>query len=125
MTRFLIIAFLFATAHTFAINPSAIKDPTAIIDHEIIRLDDLIKATEQSLEVQKRLKGEIIEYQKAQNQFLANPKDNEQLLKVVKAAHKTLRTIKDNHLEALFDADFIDELTVLSQPAAKKGIPKP
>jgi hypothetical protein len=47
------------------------------------------------------------------------------LLKVVKSAYRTLQSIKSNNLIQTFDTDFIDELTVLSQPATKRVIPKP
>ena len=110
---------------SYAAAPSAIKDPEALIGNEIVRLDELIQSTQLSLDTLIKLKSEIIEYQKVQLQFLANPKDNDLLLRVVKSAHKTLRTIKDNKLEKMFDPDFIDELTVLSQPANKRGVPKP
>lgn len=124
--RTLILAsFLLAFTAASADAPAAIKDPDAMIGNELARLDDLIQATQQSLDTLKRLKGEIIDYQKTQLQFLANSKDNELLMKVVKSAYKALRTIKDNKLEKMFDPDFIDELTVLAQPAAKRGIPKP
>lgn len=124
--RTLILAsFLLAFTAASADAPAAIKDPDAMIGNELARLDDLIQATQQSLDTLKRLKGEIIDYQKTQFQFLANTKDNELLMKVVKSAYKALRTIKDNKLEKMFDPDFIDELTVLAQPAAKRGIPKP
>ena len=104
---------------------ASIKDPAALIGNEISRLDSLIQATEKSLDAQRKLRVQIAEYQKLQDLFLKNPKDNDLLLKVVKSAYRTLQTIKENHLSQTFDADFIDELTVLSQPATKRGIPKP
>lgn len=121
----IIASFILASTTAFAAATPGIKDPEALIGNEIARLDDLIQATEMSLEAQKKLKAEILDYQQLQNQFLNNSKDNELLLKLVKSAHRTLRTIKDNRLENMFDTDFIDELTVLSQPAAKRGVPKP
>ncbi|MEI8365049.1 MAG: hypothetical protein WCF65_01405 [Parachlamydiaceae bacterium] len=105
--------------------PAAVKDPATIVSHELLRLDTLIRATEQSLEGQKKLRSMIVDYQKLQEQFLKNQSDNELLLKVVKSAYKILQNIKENHLTQTFDTDFIEELTVLSQPAAKRGIPKP
>lgn len=105
--------------------PAAIKDPEALIGNEIARLDVLIQATEQSLEGQKNLSIQIKEYQKLQTQYLKNLQNNDLLLKLVKNANKTLQMIKDNHLVQTFDPDFIDELTVFSQPITKRGIPKP
>lgn len=122
------IPFLFLLLFAFQAHgevPSPIKDPNALIGNEISRLDTLIQATELSLEGQKKLRGQILEYQKLQDQYLGNSKDNDLLMKLVKSAYRTLQTIKDNHLEQTFDADFIDELTILSQPASKRGIPRP
>lgn len=104
--------------------PLPIKDPTFLVASELNRLDILILATEKSLGSQKLLREHIVEYQKAHEQFSKNPNDNDRLFKVVKAAHKTLQSIKENHLEQDFDSDFIDELTVLAQPALKRSIPK-
>ena len=105
--------------------PSSIQDPAMIVNNELVRLDTLIQATEQTLEGEKKLRGMIVEYQKFHEQFLKKPEDNELLFKVVKSAHKTLETIKENHLTQTFDKEFIDELTVLAQPATKRGIPNP
>jgi hypothetical protein len=101
-----------------------VKDPAQLIPNEIARLDTLIQATEQSLEGQKILREQMIEYQKLQEQYLKHPQDNDLLFKVIKSAYRTLQTIKTNHLTQTFDTDFIDELTVLSKPATKRGIPK-
>lgn len=122
---FLLLLPVIACLQIQADIPLSIKDPEALIGNEIARLDTLIQATEQSLEGQKKLRTLIVEYQKVQKQYLNTPQDNDLLFKVVKAAHRTLQTIKENHLVQTFDTDFIDELTVLSQPVAKRGIPKP
>lgn len=122
---FVFVFLTFACFQTHADIPAAIKDPAALIGNEISRLDTLIEATEQSLEGQKKLRAQIVEYQKIQELYLKKPQDNDLLLKVVKSAYRTLQTIKENHLIQTFDSDFIDELTVLSQPATKRGVPKP
>jgi hypothetical protein len=44
---------------------------------------------------------------------------------MIKSAYATLNTIKENHLEQTFDPDFISELTIISQVAKKRGVPKP
>lgn len=103
----------------------AIKDPAALINTELGRLDTLIQATQQSLDGQKKLKEKIIEYKKIQEQYLQKPTDNDLLLRLVKSAHRTLELIKETHLGQTFDPEFINELTVFSQPINKRGIPKP
>lgn len=116
----------FCTAESSS-NPglTAVKDPNALIGNELIRLDTLIKATEQSLGGQKKLRDRIVEYQKTQDLYLAHPMDNDLLLQLVKSAHRTLESIKENHLIHTFDPDFIDELKVLSKASSKRTIPKP
>jgi len=118
------IVLLTCCGMSYADVPAPIKDPSAIISNEISRLDTLIQATEQSLEEQRKLREMIYEYQKLQDKFEKNPNDNELLFKIIKSAYKVLQSIKENHLTQTFDTEFIDELTIMSQPATKRGIPK-
>lgn len=122
MLKFYLV--LFCTFTIFQVQ-AEIKDPNALIGNEISKLDTLIQATELSLEAQKKLRIQILEYQKLQDQYLKNEHDNELLLKLVKSAYRALQTIKTNHLEQNFDNDFIEELTIIAQPANKKGITRP
>lgn len=125
MKWLLFVALSAVCLQVYADTPLTIKDPAALIGNEIARLDTLIQATEKSLEEQKQLRVHIVEYQKLQDRFLENSGDNELLFKLVKSAYRTLQMIKNNHLTQTFDPDFIDELSVLSQPATKRGVPKP
>jgi len=97
-------------------------DPT---DKQLIMLDNLIAVTQENLNNQKALKQMIQDYQKLQYLYLQNPKDNEVLYHMVKAAHHLLEGIKANHLTQTFDKDFLSELTLFSNVANKRGIPKP
>lgn len=121
---------LFLSLTTFfgiAITMPAIANvhaPDQLISQEINRLDTLIQATQQSLETQKKLRDTILEYQKAYADYIKQPQNDDLLLRLVKSAHKTLKLIKEGHLKQTFDPAFIDELTVLAQPASKRGIPK-
>lgn len=103
----------------------SVKDPAALLGTELGRLDMLILATQQSLESQRKLREQIAEYQKIQEYYLKHSQDNEVLFRMIKSAHMTLNTIKENHLEQTFDPDFISELTIISQVAKKRGVPKP
>lgn len=118
---FIICNTLYAEADTL---PLPIKDPAYLVASELKHLDLLILATERSLESQKQLRAYIVDYQDAHDMFMKNPNDNDLLFNVVKAAHKTLKSIKDNNLTQNFDSDFIEELSVLAKPAKKRGIPK-
>jgi len=121
---FLLWIFGCSLCYAQPLAPSS-SDPAAFITHEISRLDTLIQATQQSLEDQKKLRERIVEYKKLQDAYVKAPDDNDLLFRIVKSAHRTLQAIKENHLIHVFDPEFIDELTVLSQPAQKRGIPKP
>lgn len=129
LMRLTTIAFIFiftaATAADMPLKKFPAKDPSALINNELARLDTLIQATQQSLEGQKQLRSSIEEYKKIQEQFFKQSDDNDILFSMVKSAHRTLKLIKDNHLTQSFDPEFIDELTVLAQAANKRGIPKP
>lgn len=88
-------------------------------------LDLLIESTEWSLTQQKRLREQIREYQELQKEYLKSSEDNERLYALIKSAYAVLTTIKSLHLETAFDPDFISELSLLSKPATKSGLPKP
>lgn len=120
-----IFLFLSIGSPCFSAGPNAsVRDPEELLNTEISRIDTLILATQQSLEGQKKLRELVAEYKKTQETYLKHPQDNDLLLKLVKSAHRTLEAIKENHLIQTFDPEFINELTVLSQAASKRGIPK-
>jgi hypothetical protein len=100
-------------------------DPSHALVSDMQALDHLIEMTQKSLDQQRALKNMLIEYQKLQEFFFKNDQDKEVMFRMVKTAHKLLETIKENHLLHLFNADFLSELTLFSQIATKKGIPKP
>jgi hypothetical protein len=122
MMKYLRILFLLAVA---PISIWSAENTRAMIDNEINRMDALIKATENTLELEQRVRNNIVEYQRIQELFLLAPEDNEMLMKMVRIAHKTLLSIQEAHLEYTFDPDFINELKFLSSVAVKRGIPKP
>lgn len=95
------------------------------IENEIKTLDNLIEISQKNLENQRALKSMIVDYKKIQEQFLRNDQDKELMFRMVRQAHRVLETIKENHLTHLFRKEFLSELTLFSQIAVKKGIPKP
>src|SRR5262249_55764715 len=104
--------------------PAAL-DPSPQAANELQALDRLIDATQKNLEKQRALRVAIADYLKLQDLYLKNDQDKELMFRMVKNAHRILESIKENHLVHLFNADFISELTLFSQIAVKKGIPKP
>jgi hypothetical protein len=131
--RFFKIVFtfliFFSYLHAENFNPvttelKQLKDPK-LIPNEILMLDSLIEATEDSLKQQKILKGQLINYKEAMATFLKNSDDNDLLYKVVKAAFIAHQTIVENHLTDNFNPEFISELSFFSQYANKNTIPHP
>lgn len=102
-----------------------LTDPAALINNEIVMLDNLIAVTEKSLEKQKALRDLIEHYNNTQKALLKNSDNKELLFRTVKLAQRVLESIQDNHLTHNFDSAFLSELTLLSQIAAKYGEPKP
>lgn len=110
---------------TSDLPPTISEDPTQIITNELAKLDSIIAATEKSLENQKLLRDRIQEYKKIQRLFLEHKEDREISYRMVKAAHRVLEIIKQNHLTHAFDPEFLSELALFSKIATKRGIPKP
>jgi|694.fasta_scaffold28661_1 hypothetical protein len=115
-------AFIFFLFSIYLLQAEETND---LIGREIENLNDLIEATEKNLELQVKLRGMIKDYQKIQQNFLQNPEDNELLFQLVKNAHLILELIKEYRLNSLFDPAFLAELSLVSKPASKLGIPKP
>lgn len=111
--------------HSAPSSSLPLEESHSLISDQLAKLDLLIRATEQSLEGEKKLREMIKEYKKIEALFLQHPEDNDVLFTMVKQAFKVLEMIKETHLLHAFDAEFIDELTVLAQAASKRGIPKP
>lgn len=96
----------------------------ADLTQEVAKVDLLIEMTQKSLEGEKTLRDQLLAYQQAHKSYYKNTDDSENLIKLVKAGHRLLQTIKEMNLVQTFDPDFISELTVLSQVATKKSVPR-
>lgn len=117
------IALLFALPlHLLAAPYSG--DPKLLAE-EIHFLDRLEKATEQSLQNQKKLKETLLAYRQQLDTYLKNPSDKDLAMKVSRKANRLLEEIKSNFLLDSFETGFISELTLFAQLSEKKGIPKP
>lgn len=103
----------------------ALKEPPTLVENEMDVLNILIDATEKNLVREKKMKGLLGNYQDALAFYLKNSNDKEAVLKVAFVAEKLLKEIQESRLTDSFNPDFISELTVFSQIAAKKGIPRP
>lgn len=94
-------------------------------NEDLARLDALIKVTQENLAHEIALREYLKTYLDLQEQYLKNPDDKEQLLRVARAAVKVMDSIKDNNLASTFSNSFMSELTLFAQVGQKRGIPKP
>lgn len=99
-------------------------DTKDVVSSELAMLDTLIEATKKSLANEITLKEQITRYQKIQELYLLGASDNDTLYKMAHLALRILETIKESHLTQNFDPAFLSELTLISRPATKPGIPK-
>lgn len=107
---------------------NTLPEPTqspSLVEDEIKLIDTLIYATEKNLIDQKKIKQDILDYQKGLALYMEHSSDKEVVFSVARKADALLNEIKEAHLIDTFEPDFISELTVFSQIAQKKGIPRP
>jgi hypothetical protein len=98
---------------------------STLVNTEIVLLDSLIQSAQENIKNLTQLKEMITAYQVEQVKYMKNPSDNEALYKMIKLAHAILENIKSSQLTLLFEPTFLSELTIISKPVAKLGIPKP
>ncbi len=120
---FLFLLILF-TGQAFS-EQKDIKESPHETSQEVERVEDLIDVSKLNVTMLTQLKNSIEKYQLLQLQYMKDPEDNEVLYQMVKEAYAILDVIKKNQLTALFDPAFISELTIVSKPATKLGLPKP
>ncbi len=116
----ILLFFAFAAMPLFGVEQNNSSN-----SNEAIMLKSLIEATQRSLEQQKALLEQVKKYQEMQQSYLQQPEDKDLLLQVAKSAQRLLENIQANHLTQAFEPDFLSELTLFSQVAAKRGAPKP
>lgn len=116
MKHCLILSVFYANTAFAAFNPFDIDlFKSSNRSAELIVLDDLIEATEQSVDRQKELRKDIKAYQQQQQKFIKDMNDRTLASDLIQSAQDILKTIHDNHLEHLFSSEFIRELTFMSQ----------
>lgn len=130
----ILMCFLFfssvQSAEKNILNPVTSDLPKTIetkplVSEELQNLEELILATESSLKTQKNLKEKIKEYQALQTRTMQDVDNIELLYKLAQSANGILVTINENHLTHIFEPSFLSELSLISKPAAKRGIPRP
>jgi DNA phosphorothioation-dependent restriction protein DptG len=117
LKRFSIVLLSFCFSFAFGEENSTGK--------EIALIDGLIESAQNNLNNLTSLKETIEKYQTVQNRYMQDPNDTETLYKMIRLAHEILENIKTSQMTSLFEPSFLSELSIISKPAAKLGIPKP
>lgn len=127
----IILPLMFCAFQGYAADKPVTRDvpkpvqPFIETKNQVEMMNNLIGATQKNLEAQKMIREQVVAYQKLQDLYVRNSQDKELVFQMVKAAHRLLENIKENNLTQAFDQDFLSELTVFSQVATKRGVPKP
>ncbi|MBS0635212.1 MAG: hypothetical protein JSR37_07095 [Verrucomicrobia bacterium] len=95
-----------------------------VTQNEVTRMDQLIQATESSLARLKNVRTKLVEYKKAENKAVKDPKDTDNLLKLVNLAKELQTDIDEGALEDYFTPQFLEELKKFAQISDKKNIPQ-
>lgn len=95
------------------------------LSKEIDLVGDMIASAENAIKNLQSLQSDLKKYQAIRKVCLENPDDNESLYKMIKLAQSILDQIKIAQLTTVFEPSFLSELTIVSKPASKLGIPKP
>lgn len=91
---------------------------------QLSQLDDLIVATQRSIDQLKILRDLISNFQETQKAYLNSSDDVDLLIKMIKIAKRAQDIIIENHLSYAFDTEFLNEINVFAQMGNKRAIPK-
>jgi len=90
---------------------------------EVARVDQLIRASEESLERLKKIRALLIDYKQAELVAVKNPTDTNNLTKLVDTAKKLNTLIDETGVQDYFAPQFLEELKKLAQVSNVKNIP--
>lgn len=90
---------------------------------EVAKVDQLIRATEGSLERLKAIRTLMVEYKQAELAAVKNPSDAENLIKLVDTAKKLATLLEESGIQDYFAPQFLEELKKLAQVSDTKNIP--
>lgn len=113
----LLFVFFFTSIHAQTVEPHEVQD-------EVARVDQLIDATKASLSRLTKIRSMLLEYKKAVIRAVKDPKDTDNLLKLVNLAKDLQDEIEEGALQDYFTPQFIEELKKFSQISDKKNIPQ-
>lgn len=95
------------------------------VESELATLDDLIAATQKSLQQQTELRELLQKYMLLRTQCIEEADNTDALYQATKTAYRAMNLIQEGHLEPNFEPEFLSELRLFAQVGNKKGIPKP
>ncbi len=125
MNRMLLVMLLLCT---FSFNlDSAIETQNPHIQEaqdELLKMDQLIKATEDSLVRLKSLRSLLAEYKKSEVIAVKNPNDTDNLLKLIDLAKQINDVIDEQAMQDYFSPQFLEEIKKFSEISLKKNIPQ-
>lgn len=125
-TALILLLFLPFLAEAKSANPSTAlsqEDALANAYDELSQIDRLIKATQENVSRQQKLRSLIAEYRKTEEACIANPKNTDLLFQLAKTGKNTLDAIEESALSEYFRPEFLKELQRLAQIANKKTVP--
>jgi hypothetical protein len=92
---------------------------------EITSLEQLITATQKSLDEQKELLDLIKDYKESHQVFAQDSNNKKKASQMIEKAHLSYNFIQDHYLPHLFPSEFIKELKFFSQFASPTEISTP
>lgn len=95
------------------------------VNDEVEAIDNLIKATEQKLEVEKQLKTLMIKFNQQQDEFFKGNQTKHHAFRMVSTAREIMEIVSNNHLKHLFSKEYLDELVLFSSIAGKSSPVRP
>ena len=119
MKKALLLLSLFFFTSIQAINTDFVDT-----QDEVARVDLLIAASKANLERLNKIRSTLLEYKQAEIKAVKDPKDTDNLLKLVNLAKDLQDEIDEGALHDYFSPQFIEELKKFSQISNKKNIPQ-
>lgn len=94
-------------------------------EDELKIIQRLIDGTTAQLEIQKQLKGMMLDFKNLREEFTQGNQTKSHTGRMVRMARQIYEVITAHHLEHLFAKDYLEELSFFSSIAGKTAISRP
>lgn len=94
-------------------------------EDEIAAIDNILENTLHQLEMQKQMKGLMVEFLRQKKEFAEGNQTKAHAGRMVRMARQIYESITAHHLEYLFSQEYVDELLFFSSIAGKSKIKCP